>query len=63
MVMSCCCTFGRDALSHAPISRRDSRRWSQLLFQQIASERVATLDDALAVIKNGVGRNKVQFAE
>jgi hypothetical protein len=30
----------------------------QLLSQEIASERVATLDDALAVIKNGVYRNK-----
>jgi hypothetical protein len=30
----------------------------QLLSQEIASERVATLDDALAVIKNGVHRNK-----
>ena len=30
----------------------------QLLSQEIASERVATLDDALAVIKNGVRRNK-----
>ena len=33
----------------------------QLLLQEIASERVASLDDALAVIKNGVHRNKVQF--
>jgi len=30
----------------------------QLLSQEIASERVATLDDALAVIKNGVQRSK-----
>jgi hypothetical protein len=30
----------------------------QLLLQEIASERVATLDDALAVIKNGVYRGR-----
>ena len=30
----------------------------QLLSQEIASERVATLDDALAVIKNGVCRGR-----
>jgi len=30
----------------------------QLLSQEIASERVATLDDALAVIKKGVHRHK-----
>jgi hypothetical protein len=30
----------------------------QLLSQEIASERVATLDDALAVIKNGVDRGR-----
>ena len=33
----------------------------QLLSQEIASERVASLDDALAVIKSGVYRNKMQF--
>ncbi|MGD1036394.1 MAG: hypothetical protein ABR878_04210 [Roseiarcus sp.] len=33
----------------------------QLLLQEIASERVASLDDALAVIKSGVYRNKMQF--
>ena len=30
----------------------------QLLLQEIASERVATLDDALAVIRDSVYRNK-----
>jgi hypothetical protein len=30
----------------------------QLLSQEIASERVATLDDALAVIRDSVYRNK-----
>jgi hypothetical protein len=30
----------------------------QLLLQEIARERVTSLDDALAVIKNGVNRNK-----
>ena len=30
----------------------------QLLLQEIASERVATLDDALAVIKNSVYRGR-----
>jgi hypothetical protein len=34
----------------------------QLLLQEIASERVATLHEALAVIKNGVYRNKDQVA-
>ena len=35
----------------------------QLLSQEIASERVITLDDALAVIRNGVERNRVQLTE
>ncbi|MGD0761991.1 MAG: hypothetical protein ABR929_02165 [Roseiarcus sp.] len=35
----------------------------QLLLQEIACERVASLEDALAVIKNGVDRNQVQFPE
>jgi hypothetical protein len=35
----------------------------QLLSQEIASERVVSLGDALAVIKNGVYRNKTVLAE
>jgi hypothetical protein len=35
----------------------------QLLCQEIASERVASIDAALAVIKKGVYRNKIPFVE